>query len=113
MHQKKVDVYHVPGAYEIPFAAKKLALSKKYGGIVCLGAVIKGETPHFEYISQYVSLGIGQVSLETCLPISFGVITTLTLKQAKDRSGNNQLNKGREAALSLVEMMELNYGKPT
>lgn len=110
---RKIDVYRVPGAYEIPFVAKKLALSKKYGGIICLGAVIKGETPHFDYISQYVSLGIGQVSLDSGVPVSFGVITTLTVKQAKDRSADNKFNKGREAALSCLEMMEMSYGKPT
>lgn len=101
------DIFRVPGAYEIPLAAKKAAQTKRYQGILCLGAVIRGETPHFEYISEVVSLGIHQVSLETGIPLGFGVITTNNLDQATARSGPNEYNKGRESALTVLEMIDL------
>lgn len=102
-----IDIFRVPGAFEIPLAAKKCALSKKYKGIVALGAVIRGETPHFEYISQAVTDGIRQVNLEAGIPIGFGILTTNTLDEAKARSASDEYNKGREAALTVLEMIDL------
>jgi len=107
IQDNQVDIFRVPGAFEIPLVAKRCTQSKKYQGIVCLGAVIKGETPHFDFICQATASGIGQVSLESLIPISFGVLTTNNLKQAQARSGNDDSNKGREAVLSLLEMMEV------
>jgi 6,7-dimethyl-8-ribityllumazine synthase len=103
--KKNIEIVKVPGSFEIPLACQRLALKKKYSGLVAVGAVIKGETAHFEYISQAVSDGILRVSLDYNLPIGFGVITTYNLAQAEKRSQNNQQNKGREAALALVEMI--------
>lgn len=105
--KEKVDIFRVPGAFEIPVVAKRCALLDKYQGIICLGAVIKGETPHFDYICQAVSSGIAHVSLDIGKPVAFGVITTNTVEQALARSKPNQYNKGREAALTVVEMMDL------
>ena len=102
-----VEVVRVPGAFEIPQAAKKLCSTKDYDAIVCLGAVIKGGTPHFEYISAETSRGINQVGLEFNIPVLFGVLTTNDLEQAVARSGPDSSNKGREAALAAVEMANL------
>ena len=104
---KNIDIINVPGAYEIPLAADKAAEKKKYNSIICLGAVIKGETPHFEYISSAVSSGVLQVGLKHGLPVIFGVLTTANLKQAKERSGEKTGNKGWEAALAAIEMADL------
>src|SRR6476659_5311097 len=93
--QKQVTIIRVPGSFEIPLAAKRAALPKKYDGIVALGCVLRGETPHFEYISGTVSNGLGQVALETGIPIGFGVLTVDTVQQAMDRSGDSG-NKGFE-----------------
>lgn len=99
-------IVRVPGAYEIPLAVKKLAASRRWDAIVALGALIRGETPHFDYISMQVSLGISQVSLETGMPIAFGVLTCDTVEQARERSSEKR-NKGWEAALAGVEMAAL------
>ena len=102
-----VEVVRVPGAFEIPQAAKKLCSTRDFDAIVCLGAVIKGGTPHFEYISAETSRGINQVGLEFNIPVLFGVLTTNDLEQAVARSGPDSSNKGREAALAAVEMANL------
>jgi len=99
-----IDILKVPGAYEIPLAAKMLAQSKKYNVIICLGAVIRGGTPHFEYVSAEVSKGVASVSMETELPVIFGVLTTDTIEQAIERAGAKSGNKGWDAALSAIEM---------
>jgi len=102
-----VDVVRVPGAFEMPVVAKKLAETKKYDAIVCLGAVIRGATPHFEYIASEVAKGLATVSLETGVPVSFGVLTTDTLEQAIERAGTKAGNKGFDAAMSAIEMANL------
>ncbi|MEE8219888.1 MAG: 6,7-dimethyl-8-ribityllumazine synthase [bacterium] len=103
-----ITVVRVPGAFEIPLAAKRLATSGTYQAVVCLGAVIRGETPHFEYISAEAARGIAQASLESNVPVIFGVITTETVEQAMERSGTKDGNRGFEAALAAVEMASLN-----
>lgn len=105
--EKDYKIVEVPGAFEIPLATKQLCLTGKYCGIVCLGAVIKGETAHFEYISDSVTRGISQLTLEFNLPIAFGVITCYTDEQAEKRSSPNAENKGAEAARSTIEMIDL------
>ncbi len=105
--KKSVKIFYCPGAFEIPFVAKKLCKKKKYSAIICLGAVIKGETAHFEFISSAVSRGIQQVMLEYEIPVIFGVITTYNEEQAKARSANDENNKGREAALAAIELLKL------
>lgn len=104
-----IKILEVPGAFEIPYACQQLALSGKYRGIITIGAVIKGETAHFEYISEAAVNGIMRVMLDTRLPISLGVITVHNYSQAKARSGNNKENKGHEAAIALIEMINKNY----
>lgn len=106
LSEKNIDVFKVPGSFEIPFQCLKLAKTKKYFGIISLGAIIKGETAHFEYVARAVTDGILKVMLEKEILISFGVITTLNLAQAKKRSGNNEKNKGFEAAMALLEMID-------
>ncbi|NKE72297.1 6,7-dimethyl-8-ribityllumazine synthase [Candidatus Manganitrophus noduliformans] len=101
-----IEVVKVPGAFEIPGAAKKLGLLGRFHALICLGAVIQGETPHFHYISTEVSRGIGQLSLELGLPVIFGVLTTDSMEQAIARSGN-EINKGAEAALAAIETAHL------
>lgn len=102
-----IEIVRVPGAYEIPLAAKMLAQSKKYNAIICLGAVIRGATPHFEYVSAEVSKGIASVSLDSNVPVIFGVLTTDTIEQAIERAGTKSGNKGWDAALSAIEMANL------
>jgi 6,7-dimethyl-8-ribityllumazine synthase len=102
-----LEVLRVPGAFEIPQAARKLCTSREFDAIVCLGAVIKGDTPHFDFISAETSRGVGQVGLEFNIPVLFGVLTTNDLEQAVARSGDNSSNKGRETALAAVEMANL------
>ncbi|MEW5842784.1 MAG: 6,7-dimethyl-8-ribityllumazine synthase [Bacteroidota bacterium] len=104
---KNITVVYVPGAFEIPYAAKKMAESKKYDGIICLGAVIRGATPHFEYIAAEVSKGIASVSLGSGVPVIFGVITSDTIEQALERAGTKAGNKGWDAAMSAMEMADL------
>ena len=105
--EEDVAVYKVPGAFEIPLVAKQLALQKKYDAIICLGAVIRGSTPHFEYVSAEVSKGIANASLETGVPMSFGVLTTDTLEQAIERAGSKAGNKGWTAVQAAIEMVNL------
>ena len=102
-----IDVVKVPGAFEIPLLAGKMAKKKKYDAIICLGAVIRGATPHFDYVSAEVSKGIAQVSLESEVPIIFGVVTTDTIEQAIERAGAKAGNKGWSAAMAAVEMANL------
>jgi 6,7-dimethyl-8-ribityllumazine synthase len=102
-----VQVFDVPGAYEIPQAARAAAETGTFDAIVCLGCVIRGETPHFDYISSAVALGITTASGDTGVPMAFGVLTTNTLEQAQERAGQNDDNKGREAAAAAIEMAAL------
>jgi 6,7-dimethyl-8-ribityllumazine synthase len=97
----------VPGSWEIPLAARKLAASGSYAAVICLGCVIRGQTPHFEYVAAEVAKGIAQIALETGVPVSFGVITADSLEQAVDRAGTKAGNKGADAALAAVEMANL------
>jgi 6,7-dimethyl-8-ribityllumazine synthase len=102
-----IDVFWVPGSYEIPSVALKIAQSKKYDAVICLGAVIRGETPHFDYVASESAKGVTQVGLTTGIPVIYGIITTDTLEQAIDRAGAKTGNKGTEAALSAIEMVNL------
>jgi len=102
-----VDVVWVPGSYEIPVAARQLALSGRYDAIICLGAVIRGATAHFEYVAGGVAGGVAAVALETGVPVIFGVITTETIEQAIERAGTKLGNKGFEAAATAIEMADL------
>jgi 6,7-dimethyl-8-ribityllumazine synthase len=102
-----IDIVKVPGAFEIPLVAKKLAKKSKYDAIICLGAVIRGSTPHFEYVSAEVSKGIAMVGLEYEVPVIFGVITTDTIEQAIERAGTKAGNKGWHAAVAAIEMANL------
>ncbi len=104
---ENVDLVRVPGAFEIPLVAKRLATSGKYDAVICLGAVIRGATPHFEYVAAEVSKGIANVALDTGLPVTFGVLTTDTLEQAIERAGSKSGNKGWEAAIAAIEMVNL------
>ena len=97
----------VPGSFEIPLTAKKMAESKKYDAIICLGAVIRGATPHFDYVASEVSKGIANVGLETGVPVIFGIITSDTIEQAIERAGTKAGNKGWDAALTAIEMIDL------
>lgn len=99
-----IEIVRVPGAYEIPLAARMLAQSRKFQAIICLGAVIRGATPHFEYVSAEVSKGVASVSMDSGLPVIFGVLTTDTIEQAIERAGSKSGNKGWDAALSAIEM---------
>jgi 6,7-dimethyl-8-ribityllumazine synthase len=105
--KKDIATVWVPGAFEIPLAAQRLARSKNYDAIVCLGAVIRGSTPHFDYVAAEVSKGIAKVMLSDDLPVSFGVLTADTIEQAIERAGTKAGNKGWDAALSAVEMVDL------
>jgi 6,7-dimethyl-8-ribityllumazine synthase len=102
-----IDVLRVPGAFEIPVAAKRLAAQNRYHAILCLGAVIRGATPHFDYVAGQVSSGIASVALDTGVPCIFGILTTETIEQAIERAGTKMGNKGWEAALSAVEMAQV------
>ena len=102
-----IDVAWVPGAFEIPVIAKKMAESKKYDAIICLGAVIKGATSHYDYVCAEVSKGIATVSLNTGVPVMFGVLTTDTIQQAIERAGTKSGNKGYDCAVSAIEMANL------
>jgi 6,7-dimethyl-8-ribityllumazine synthase len=102
-----IEIVKVPGAFEIPLVAAKLAQTRRYDAIVCLGAVIRGSTPHFDYVSAEVSKGVAQVGLEAGIPVIFGVITTDTVEQAIERAGTKAGNKGWSAAVSAVEMVNL------
>lgn len=105
--EEDIEIIWVPGAFEIPLIAKKLAKSNKYDAIICIGAVIRGSTPHFEYVSNEVSKGIANVSLSTEIPIIFGVLTTDNIEQAIERAGTKNGNKGYDAAITAIEMANL------
>ncbi len=105
--EENIDVIKVPGSFEIPLVAKKIAKKKSYDAIVCLGTIIRGATPHFEYIASEAAKGIALVSLEAEIPVAFGVITADTIEQAIERAGTKSGNKGWDAALVAVEMAQL------
>ena len=107
VNQEDIETAWVPGSFEIPLIAKKLAQTKKYNAIICLGTVIRGGTPHFEYIAAEVTKGIAQVGLETGLPIIYGIITADTLEQAIERAGTKEGNEGFRAAVNAIEMANL------
>jgi 6,7-dimethyl-8-ribityllumazine synthase len=104
---EQVALVKVPGAFEIPHAAKKLVESNRYDAIICLGAVIRGSTPHFEYVAAEVSKGIANVGIESKIPVTFGVLTTDSLEQAIERAGSKAGNKGWDAAIAAMEMVNL------
>ena len=107
VNEDNIDVIWVPGAFEIPIIAKKAAKSGKYNAIITLGAVIKGSTSHYDYVCAEVSKGVASVSLETCVPLIFGVLTTDNIEQAIERAGTKAGNKGSDAAKSAIEMANL------
>jgi len=102
-----IDVIKVPGSFEIPMVAKRMALKGTYNAILCLGTIIRGATPHFEYIAAEVSKGIASASMETGIPIAFGIITSDTIEQAVERAGTKSGNKGWDAAITAIEMAQL------
>ncbi len=105
--QNNITIVRVPGSFEIPMAAQKAAKTQKYDAVICLGALIRGATPHFDYISAEVTKGIAQVSLDSGIPLSYGIVTTDTLEQAIERAGTKAGNKGADAALSAIEQANL------
>ena len=105
--ESDIDLVWVPGAYELPLAAKKMAKSGKYDAVICLGAVIRGSTPHFDYVCAEVSKGVANVSLDSEVPVIFGVITTDSIEQAIERAGTKTGNKGFDAASTAIEMANL------
>ncbi len=107
MTEEDIEIAWVPGAFEIPLVAKKMANTKKYDAVICLGAVIKGSTPHFDYVCAEASKGIASVSLNTEIPVIFGVLTTDTIEQAIERAGTKAGNKGYDAAMTAIEMANL------
>ena len=107
VNEDDVDVAWVPGAFEIPLVASKMAKSRKYDAVICLGAVIRGSTSHYDYVCNEVSKGIAAVSMENDIPVMFGVITTENIEQAIERSGSKAGNKGYECALGAIEMVNL------
>lgn len=104
---KDISLYKVPGSFEIPVVAKKLALAKKVDGIICLGALIRGDTPHFDFLSAEVTKGLAQISMDDGVPVSFGVLTVDTIEQGIERAGAKAGNKGYDSAFSLVETLNL------
>jgi 6,7-dimethyl-8-ribityllumazine synthase len=105
--EQQIDLVWVPGAFEIPLAAQKMAKSQKYNAIICVGAVIRGSTPHFDYVASEMTKGIAQVSLQTGIPVVYGVLTTENIEQAIERAGTKVGNKGFDAALTAIEMCNL------
>ncbi len=105
--EEDIEIVRVPGAVEIPLAAKRMAASKKYDAVIALGAVIRGGTPHFDFVANENSKGLAQVSMEYDIPVAFGVLTVDTIEQAIERSGTKAGNKGVEATLSAIEMVDL------
>ena len=105
--EENIDIAWVPGAFEIPLITKKLANTQKYDAIITLGAVIKGSTPHFDYVCAEVSKGVSQISLQSELPVIFGVLTTNNIEEAIERAGTKAGNKGADAAFSAIEMINL------
>ena len=105
--KKNIDVLRVPGSFEIPLVAKRVARAKKYDAVICLGAVIRGETPHFEYVASEVTKGIALLNLEFAIPIAYGIITADNTEQAIERAGNKMGNKGFQAARATIELLNL------
>ena len=105
--RKAIKVLRVPGAFELPLVAQKLAGSRRYDAVIALGAVIRGDTPHFDFVAGECAAGLSRVALDTGVPVIFGVLTTDTVEQATDRAGGKHGNKGAEAALSAIEMVHL------
>jgi 6,7-dimethyl-8-ribityllumazine synthase len=105
--EKQIEIVRVPGAFDIPIAARKLALAKRHDALIALGAVIRGQTPHFDYVAGECAGGIARIALESGVPIAFGVLTTDTVEQAVDRAGGKAGNKGADAALVAIEMANL------
>jgi 6,7-dimethyl-8-ribityllumazine synthase len=105
--ESDIEVYKVPGAFEIPLLCKKIADTGKYDAVITLGAVIRGSTPHFEYVSSEVAKGVAKVALDTGVPVIFGVLTTDTIEQAIERAGTKHGNKGAEVAMSALEMVNV------
>lgn len=105
--EDNIELAWVPGAYEIPLVAQKMAMSDKYDAVICLGAVIKGSTPHFDYVCAEVSKGVASVSLKSNKPVIFGVLTTDSIEQAIERAGTKAGNKGYDAAVTAIEMVNL------
>lgn len=102
--EEEIDVVRVPGSWELPLAVSEVAKTGKYNAILCLGAVIRGDTPHFDYVAGEATKGVSQVSMQTGVPVAFGVLTTNTVEQAVDRAGAKQGNKGFDAAMTAIEM---------
>ncbi len=107
VEENDIEVAKVPGAFEIPLLTKKMVESKRYDAVICLGAVIRGATPHFDYVSNEVAKGVGQVSLDAGVPVIFGVLTTDSVEQAIERAGSKAGNKGSECAVAAIEMVNL------
>ncbi|OGF48852.1 MAG: 6,7-dimethyl-8-ribityllumazine synthase [Candidatus Firestonebacteria bacterium RIFOXYA2_FULL_40_8] len=105
--EKDIDVLKVPGAFEIPGVALKVAKSKKYDAIICVGAIIKGNTPHFDYVASEAAKGVAMASMESGVPVIFGILTTESIEQAIERAGTKSGNKGADAALAAIEMANL------
>ncbi len=105
--ENEIDVYRCPGAFEIPAAAKRVIETKKHDAVICLGAVIRGETPHFDYIAGESAKGVGHLSLSSGIPVIYGILTTETVDQAVDRAGGKSGNKGYDAAVAAIEMVNL------
>jgi 6,7-dimethyl-8-ribityllumazine synthase len=105
--EKQIDIVRVPGAFDMPIVVRKLALSKRYDALIALGAVVRGQTPHFDYVAGECASGIARIALESGVPIAFGVLTTDTMEQAVDRAGGKAGNKGADAALAAIEMANL------
>jgi 6,7-dimethyl-8-ribityllumazine synthase len=104
---KQIEIVRVPGAFDLPIVARKLALSRRYEALIALGAVIRGQTPHFDYVAGECASGLARIALESGVPIAFGVLTTDTMEQAVDRAGGKAGNKGADAALAALEMANL------
>ena len=105
--EKQVEIVRVPGAFDIPIVARKLALSRRFDALIALGAVVRGQTPHFEYVAGECASGLSRIALESGVPVAFGVLTTETMEQAVDRAGGKAGNKGADAALAAIEMANL------
>ena len=105
--EKQIEIVRVPGSFEIPLVLRKLAMSRRYDALIALGPVIRGDTPHFDYVAGECAAGIGRVALESGIPVAFGVLTTDTVEQAMDRAGGKAGNKGADAALTAIEMVNL------
>ncbi len=105
--EKQIEIVRVPGAFDIPIVARKLALSRRYDALLALGAVVRGQTPHFDYVAGECASGLARIALESGVPVAFGVLTTDTMEQAVDRAGGKAGNKGADAALAAIEMANL------